>query len=63
MREGVKEGLTEEIVERRSEGGERESHVSIWGRALKADPIQCKGPDVRVYLVFLNKQEGQCGWN
>lgn len=39
MGKGVREDLTEELVERRSEGDEGESHGYIWERAFQAERL------------------------
>ena len=57
--EGIRKGLIKEIVERKSEEGKGESHICIWGRAFHAETSLCKGPEVTVYLVCLNRQRGQ----
>lgn len=43
MGEGVREGLSKEIGEQRSERNEGDSHVNIWGRAFQAErPVSAK---------------------
>lgn len=43
MGEGVREGLTEELVEQRSEGAEGESHTYIWERVFQEErPVSAK---------------------
>lgn len=64
MMEAVKEGLTEETVKQRSEGGEQESHADTWGRALQAEtPASAKALRWECTLVCLSMQGGQGGWS
>lgn len=52
-------GFTEEVSsEHRPKGGERESHVDIWGkRSSGRGNGQSKGPEVGLYMACLRKSK------
>ena len=58
-----REGFMEEVSsEQRHEGGERVSHMDIWGkRSPGRENSQSKGPEVRLHVVHLrkSKEEGR----